>query len=230
MTVFAIDSSSGAASAALLCGGELRAESYADVGLTHSETLLSLCDEVFHRAGCTPEQIDLFAVTAGPGSFTGLRIGMGIIKGMAFAAGKPCVAVPTLEAVAWSACPTDRLVVPVCDARRGRVYCAAFRCADEPERVREDCVMTYAELAREFSGERILFAGDAAQLCYNELKDTLQCAVPPRPRALPRAGLAAVAAVRLAGHGAAVDAGALRPTYLQTSQAERMLAEKRRQL
>ena len=227
MTVFAVDSSSKAASAALLCDGVLRAESYADVGLTHSETLLELCDEVFRRAKLTPADVDLFAVTAGPGSFTGLRIGMGIIKGMAFAADKPCVAVPTLEAVAFGMCPTDRVVVPVCDARRGRVYCGAFRCDGEPERLFDDCVLTYAELGEKLAGQRVLFAGDAAQACCRELGGVLDGAVPSPARALPRAGCAAVAAVRLAGRGAAVGAGALKPSYLQISQAERTQKEKK---
>ncbi len=227
MTVFAVDSSSKAASAAILRDGTLLAESYADVGLTHSETLMELCDEVFRRTGLTPADVDYFAVTSGPGSFTGLRIGMGVVKGLAFAAGKPCVAVPTLEAAAWNAVPTPRTVVAVCDARRARVYCAAFCCEREPERLFDDCVLTYDELAEKLAGQATLFVGDAAHLCYNELKGRLDCAAPPAPRALPRAGCAAYAAARLAGRGAAVEAAALVPSYIQIPQAERTLKERK---
>ncbi|MEG2259910.1 MAG: tRNA (adenosine(37)-N6)-threonylcarbamoyltransferase complex dimerization subunit type 1 TsaB, partial [Oscillospiraceae bacterium] len=111
MIIFAVDSSSCAGSAAVYKDGTILAESFANVGLTHSETLMVLCDEVFRRSGIGPCDVDYFAVTSGPGSFTGLRIGMGTVKGMAFATRKPCVAVPTPEALACGLAPCDRLIV-----------------------------------------------------------------------------------------------------------------------
>ena len=115
MIIFSLDSSSKSASAAVVRDGVILSESFANIGLTHSETLLELCDEALRRASVTPREVDFFAVTSGPGSFTGLRIGMGLIKGMAFATKKPCVGVPTFEALAFGVLGTKRTVVATCD-------------------------------------------------------------------------------------------------------------------
>lgn len=224
--IFAAEAATCAAGAAIVRDGRLLAESYADIGLTHSQTLMELCDEVFTRAGLTPNEVDYFAVSNGPGSFTGLRIALGTIKGMAFASGKPCVAVPTLEAVSFGARPCERVVVPVLDARRGRVYCAAFEIITEPRRLFDDAVMTYAELGAALEGKRVFFIGDAAEICYNELKSALDCSCAPPERAMPRASWTAYAAAERIARGQICSAGELAASYLQPSQAERVLRER----
>ena len=224
--IFAAEAATRAAGAAIVRDGRLLAESYADIGLTHSQTLMQLSDEVFTRAGITPRMVDYFAVSNGPGSFTGLRIAIGTIKGMAFAAGKPCVAVPTLEALSLGARPCERVVAPVVDARRGRVYCAAFEMENEPRRLLADAVMTCAELGSALEGKRVFFIGDAAEMCYNELKSLLDCACAPPERALPRASWTAYAAAARIEKGLVCSAGELAASYLQLSQAERVLIER----
>ena len=224
--IFAAEAATRAAGAAVVRDGRLLAESYADIGLTHSQTLMELSDEVFRRSGITPSEVDYFAVSSGPGSFTGLRIALGTIKGLAFAAGKPCVAVPTLEAVSFGARPCERVAVPVLDARRGRVYCAAFEINNEPLRLLEDAVMTYTELGAALEGKRVFFIGDAAEICYNELNKTLDCVCAPPERALPRASWAAYAAAARIAKGQTCSAGELAASYLQLSQAERVLRER----
>lgn len=225
--IFAAEGATRAASAAIVKDGRLLAEAYADVGLTHSQTLMELCDEVFRRANIAPREVDYFAVTNGPGSFTGLRIAIGAIKGMAFAANKPCVGVPTLEALALGARPFGGVVAPALDARRGRVYAAAFEISDgEPRRLLEDAVMTPAELGEALAGKEVFFIGDACEMCYNELKNALACSCAPPERSLPRASWTAYAAQRRVERGLVCSAGELAASYLQLSQAERALRER----
>ncbi len=226
MTIFACDSSGRAASAALVRDGEVISERFSDAGRTHSETLMPLCAEVFGEAGLGPCDVDCFAVSAGPGSFTGLRIGVGAVKGMAFAAGAQCVAAPTLEAYAYMRTDFCGVVVPVCDARRGRVYCAAFDVrGGAVRRISPDAVREASALDPLFGGEDILFVGDSAQLCYNIYRRRGM----EFDGALLRASAVARCAEACLARGEAVSANDLRPFYLQLSQAERQLNMKRRQ-
>ena len=221
--IFACESSARAASAAVLRDGALLCEYYADVGLTHSQTLMELCDEAFRRASLDPADADVFAASSGPGSFTGLRIGLGIIKGLAFAALKPCAGVPALEALAYGARPTDRVAVPVLDARRGRVYAARFEMSEgAPRRLSEDGIFELSELADMLAGERVFFIGDAAEICYNKLKNAVDCVCSPPERSLPRASWTALAAARMEAEGRLCTASGLCASYLQPSQAERV--------
>ncbi len=226
MTVFAVDASSVSASATVIADGELRAESFANVGLTHSETLLPICDEAFKRAGVTPADIDYFAVTSGPGSFTGLRIGMGVVKGFAFAVNKPCVAVPTFEALAYGMLGAERTVVTVSDARRSRVYCASFSCEKEVHRINEDAILTLDELGESLSGKKVVFVGDAAEICYNYLAKKLDCAHLCVSQRLLRASSVAAAALVHIDAGDTVSANELKPSYVQLSSAEINLQRK----
>ncbi|MEG1016878.1 MAG: tRNA (adenosine(37)-N6)-threonylcarbamoyltransferase complex dimerization subunit type 1 TsaB [Oscillospiraceae bacterium] len=230
MTIFAVDSSSKAGSAALLCDGALLYEAYANEGLTHSETLLSRCDEVFKNTGKTPSDIDYFAVSSGPGSFTGLRIGMSAVKGLAFAANRRCVPVPTMEALACGQCETDRLVVTVCDARRSRVYFAAFSCCgSRPKRMAEDAILTLEEL-RDFAAnqeKKLLLVGDAAEMCYNFIKDKVSCTVAEGESNYVHASQVARLAAAMICERQDVSASELAPDYLLPSQAERNRNEKK---
>lgn len=229
MILFALDSATGAAGAAVWQDGRILAESYADIGLTHSQTLMPLCDEVFRRTGLTPADVDCFAVTDGPGSFTGLRIGIGTIKGMAFAADKPCVPVSTLEALAWNVCGSTRTAVALCDARRGRVYHAAFAVEQEVRRLCEDTVVDIAQLPELYRQTPVLLIGDAARLCYNEVHETMDCALPAPGNLMPRAASVAAAAALRARRGDTVLAGELAPRYIQIPQAERERKEREQQ-
>lgn len=227
MIVFAADSSTRAGSAAVLRDGEIAAERCIDAGLTHSETLLPLCDEVFRQAKVTPADIDFFAVTIGPGSFTGLRIGMGTIKGLAFATGKPCAAIPTLEALAYNLSGSDKIIVPVLDARRDRVYTAAFLAErGEIARLCPDRVVDIDSLADNYKDKKIVLIGDAAVVCYNRLRDKLDCAIAPELNLLPKASGAAHAALRYIARGETVHAAGLVPEYIQIPQAERERRER----
>lgn len=226
MTIFAADSSSAACSAAILRDGRIVAESYSNVGLTHSETFMVVCDEVFGRAGLEPSDMDYFAITSGPGSFTGLRIGMGAIKGMAFAAAKPCVAVPTLEALAWGCLGGDRTVVATCDARQRRVFAAAFSVRDEVRELAPVRALPIVELGEIHKNDRVLFVGDAALLCYTELKNKLDCRAAMPANQYVRAANVAVAASYKVERGLICSAGELAPDYAQPSQAERNRRER----
>ncbi len=226
MTVFAVDASSVSASASVIRDGELIAESFANVGLTHSETLLPICDEAFKRAGVTPADIDYFAVTSGPGSFTGLRIGMGVVKGFAFAVNKPCVAVPTFEALAFGMSGCSREVVTVSDARRSRVYCARFSCEKDIKRLSEDAILTLDELGESLAGKSALFVGDAAEICYNYLNGRVDCARLSVSQRLLRASSVGAAALIRIKAGDTVSANELKPSYVQPSSAEINLQRK----
>lgn len=222
MILFAADASSAACSAAVLRDGVIAAESYSNVGLTHSETFMVLCDDVFRRAGVTPQNVDYYAVTSGPGSFTGLRIGMSTIKGLAFAAGKPCVAVPTLYALCFGCRTADRTVVATCDARQKRVFAAAYRLRDgEVTELRPVEALPIAQLPEVFGGEPVLFTGDAAQLCLEALRDKMDCRSMGPSGMYVRASFVAEAALERIGRGEVCTAGELCPDYVQPSQAER---------
>ena len=131
MTIFGLDSAGKTAGIAILRDSRLIYECYLATGHTHSETLLCLCKNAFDAAGLSPAEIDVFAAAAGPGSFTGLRIGLAAVKGLAFPHDTPCAAVSTLEALAYSAAVEGTLLCAL-DARRGEVYWAGFFAIFQP--------------------------------------------------------------------------------------------------
>lgn len=226
MIILSLDSSAAAGSAAVLEDGKLIYEAFANEGLTHSETLLVRCDEALKKAGTGPKNVDLYAVTAGPGSFTGLRIGMGLLKGLAFGAGKPCVAVPTFDALAEGAKDCGRDLLTVLDARQKRAYYAAFRCRDgRAVRLCEDGLLPISELegrCRELGMENVLVAGD----CADAAAAAAGGETAPGEMNDVHAGCAGAVAYRMYLEGKSMDAAELRPFYLQLSQAERNRKEK----
>lgn len=131
MTIFALDTSSKAASCALWRDDTLLGEFFLNIGLTHSQTVLPLADSLLRHTGLTMAQVDVFAVTTGPGSFTGLRIGIAAVKGMAMATDKPCAGVSTLESLAMNVSAFRGAILPVMDARRNQFYSGLFRCKGE---------------------------------------------------------------------------------------------------
>ena len=147
MKILALDSSATVATVALFEDGRLLAEFTLNNGNTHSETLLPMVEAVLKMYGETPDGIDVFAVTTGPGSFTGVRIGAATIKGLAFGTDKPCVEVSTLEAIAENLAFRDGLICPVMNARRSQVYTALFRSKDGVlTRLMEDSAISIEEL------------------------------------------------------------------------------------
>ena len=222
MIILAVDSSSAAGSAAVYSDGRILYEAYANEGLTHSQTLLVRCDEAFRNSGTAPSDIDIYAVTAGPGSFTGLRIGMGLVKGMAFASDARCAAVPTFLALAQPLAGTGRDILTVLDARQKRVYCSAFRSEEGGLiKIMEDCILPLSELdeAVKACGLRnVLIAGDASPQAAASVEGAEDAGEDYR---YVHAGQVCVAAAGMAERGELCTADELRPFYLQPSQAER---------
>ena len=172
MKVLAIDSSSITASVAILDNNKVTAEFFINAGLTHSQTLAPMVDSALKCSNMHPKDIDLYAVSAGPGSFTGLRIGAAIAKAMAVVNNKPCIGISTLEALAYNAIGKNSIVCAAIDARRDQVYTALFRvCKNEISRITEDTANTTGNLKTELEkfDEKIEFVGDGAQICYNAI-------------------------------------------------------------
>ncbi len=226
MMILALESSACACSAALALDGRLIAQNWQNSGLTHSRTLLPMADSMLKNSGRTLEEVDVIAVAAGPGSFTGLRIGVAAAKGLAWAGEKLCAPCSTLESMAWPLCHMKGAVL-VCamDARRRQVYSACFRALGEGlERLSPDGALSLEELEQELKklpGPKIL-VGDGAELCYNSLSDRVpDLELAPSHLRLQSAWGVARAAEELAARNALVPGGDLVPVYHRLSQAER---------
>ncbi|MDR1806038.1 MAG: tRNA (adenosine(37)-N6)-threonylcarbamoyltransferase complex dimerization subunit type 1 TsaB [Clostridium sp.] len=224
MIILAIECSAKAASAAVLRVGKCLAECYAASGRTHSETLLPLVRSAVDAAGLRFDDIGLYAVTAGPGSFTGVRIGIAAVKGMALPHNTPCAGVSSLEANAYNLLGHDCLVLPAMDARCGQIYTALFRLSgDRVERLTPDSAIAIDDLGAllgEYKDEEIICVGDGAELAAGYAENLIPAQEHLR---LPRAFGAGLCAYRGGGY---VDAKSLLPVYLRVPQAERMLAAK----
>lgn len=229
MKLLGIDSSAKAASAAVWQDGRLLCESYLDVGLTHSETLLPMVEAMLRAAAIAPGELERFAVSAGPGSFTGLRIGISAVKGLAFVGDLPCVPVSTLEALAYNLLGQECVACAVMDARCKQVYTACFAPEGESvKRLTPDEAITIEQLGENLLALRcdrpVVFVGDGASLCYEALHARTGARLAPPHLRLQRAGSVCLAAV---AHGdEAVPASALNPAYLRLPQAERELIMK----
>ena len=225
MRILAFESSAKAASVAILADGKLLGESYQNSGQTHSRTLMKMAEDLLANCDLTVANIDAAAVAAGPGSFTGVRIGVAAAKGFCWGRELPCYGVSTLEAMAWSAGRQDVVLVPAMDARRSQVYTAVFDgTGGTLRRLMEDSAISVEELGRflETVEKPKLLVGDGAELCYNVLgsgREDLLLA--PEHLRMQRASGVALAALALMERGTPADAGALTPTYLRLSQAER---------
>ncbi len=223
--ILAFETSAKAASVALLEQGKLLGESYQNTGLTHSQTLMSMAEALLDACGKTPQQVDAVAVAAGPGSFTGVRIGVAAAKGFAWGKELPCYGVSTLEAMAVNLGVWSGYVVPTMDARRSQTYTAIFHAEQgQLTRMCDDCAISFAELGNllKIYKEPIFLVGDGAVLCYNTLVDTVPGLIlPPEHRLHQRAAGVALVAQQQMDAGQRGDAAALVPNYLRLSQAER---------
>lgn len=231
MIILALDSTAIAGSVALCRDEQVLALFQLHNGNTHSETLLPMVEAILKTAGLTVKDVDLFAVTAGPGSFTGVRIGVATVKGLAFGKNKPCVGVSALEALAENLMPCDGVICPMMNARRGQVYNALFRAENGVmHRICEDRAISVEDLKQDLTayGEPILLCGDGAALLTN----TKGLLIASTPALLNDANAASVAkcAYRMAKNGQTVRDTALSPVYLRLPQAERERLAKEKQL
>lgn len=227
MKILALDSTAIIASVALCEDERLLGEFTLQNGNTHSETLLPMIESLlrFHRLSV--DEIDLFAASAGPGSFTGVRIGAATIKGLAFDTQKPCIGVSTLEALAENLNLVNGLVCPVMNARRKQVYTALFRYQNgAAERLMEDSAIAIAELDERLSAydEPIYLVGDG----YDVTVGLLTHAVLPTPERLRHQSAYSVAQIarQLYAAGKCTTDSEMVATYLRPSQAERERAER----
>lgn len=223
MILLSFESSAKSAGVAITDGERRVAESFQNCGLTHSRTLLPMAQSLLANCGMALSQIDGYAVAAGPGSFTGIRIGVATVKGLALAAQRPVVGVSTLEAMAMGA---NVLRAPLCcvmDARAGQVYQAFFDCLDGTmRRLGEDRAVKIEALAAEIGQMPYFMVGDGAFLCYNECNKTCEniMLAPEAVRFQSAYGVALAALVKF-GEGQGVTADELEAIYLRRPQAER---------
>ena len=225
MKILAFETSAKAASVALLEKGKLLGESYQNTGLTHSQTLMVMAEDMLKACGLTAQDVDAVAVAAGPGSFTGVRIGVAAAKGFAWGGELPCYGVSTLEAMARNLDVWQGYVVPAMDARRSQVYTAVFH-ADKGNlvRVEEDMAISLVELGEKIKNyeEPVFLVGDGANLCYNTLLEEVPGLILPKEHRMhQRAAGVALAAQAMMDAGDPGNAAELTPNYLRLSQAER---------
>lgn len=229
MKILSIDSTAQTSACAITEGGNVLANASVRSELNHTETLLPLIDECLSSCGLGLEDVDAFALSNGPGSFTGVRIGVSLIKGLAFGRGKPCVALSTLEALAYNLFPLGGIYCPVMDARRGQVYNALFRRTDgRLERLCPDRAVSLEDLSDELQKYDcdIFLCGDgysvaAERLALPHIKQT---PVLLRDQSAASVGLLAGQKLR-SGEGVCTDKE-LKASYLRLPQAERERLEK----
>ena len=225
MKILAFETSAKAASVALLENGKLLGESYQNTGLTHSQTLMVMAEDMLKSCNLTAKDVDAVAVAAGPGSFTGVRIGVAAAKGFAWGGELPCYGVSTLEAMVRNLGAWQGYVVPAMDARRSQVYTTVFH-ADKGvlTRLEEDMAISLEELKEKIKNfaEPVFLVGDGASLCYNTLLEEVPGLVlPPEHRMHQRAAGVALAAQAMVDAGVPGNGAELTPNYLRLSQAER---------
>ena len=229
MNILAIESSGRCASAAYMSSGIIKGEYTLDTGLTHSETLLPLTDSLLKGVG--GEVPEVIAVSAGPGSFTGLRIGAALVKGLADGWGAAVIPVPTLEALAYRYYGYEELICPILDARRGQVYGGVYAFADGCgfETIKTGGAYELSELVTYINGlgRKVVFLGDGSDR-YAELIErevSVPYMIAPANKRYQSAACVALYAHE-AGEEAKVLASAFTPEYMRVSQAERERADK----
>ena len=233
MKILGIESSSLVASVAVVTDGLVTAEYTVNFKKTHSQTLLPMIDEVTRMLELDLNDVDAIAVSGGPGSYTGLRIGSATAKGLGLALNKPLVHVPTMDAMAYNLYGSSALICPVMDARRGQVYTGLYHYEDAFEVVKPQCGMDIHELIGELNarGERVIFLGDGVPVNETVIRETMTVPFSFAPAQCSRqrgASVAALGSVYFA-EGKTVSAMDHAPDYLRKAQAERELEEAKRQ-
>jgi len=235
MKILGIDSSGLVAGVAVVEEEQLLAEYTVNYKKTHSQTLLPMLDEICKMVDLSLEEIDGIAVAAGPGSFTGLRIGSATAKGLGLALGKPIMEIPTVDGIAYQLFGHARLICPLMDARRNQVYTGLYRFEDDSGEsrfrvVKEQCAVSIDEIAAEINqkNESVVFLGDGVPVYRDRLGELVTVPYEFAPAYCNRqraASVASLGAVYLA-EGKTVTAGEHKPDYLRLSQAERERLEK----
>ena len=230
LKILALESSAVSAGAAVSVDGKIVAENFVNAGLTHSQTLLPMAEACLRTANTTVADVDAVAIANGPGSFTGIRIGVAAVKGLCFG-GKKCIGISTLEAMAYNLLGAECIALCVMDARCSQMYTAVFDCGEKIVRLCEDKAVMIADLpemienAKKDIKKDVIILGDGAELCYNYLKtvcDNVRLA--PMLSRYQRASGVAFAAE--CGAGERVAADKLTPVYLRVPQAERELKKR----
>lgn len=226
MKLLALDTSAKAGSVALIEDDKLLGRFFINTSLTHSQTIVPMIDSLLKTTNVSVEDIDVFAVSSGPGSFTGVRIGVSAIKGIAMAQNKKCASISTLEAMAYNYLQENIIVASVMDARCQQVYNANFSINNGViTRLCEDRALPISELLTDLTqyNSKIVLVGDGAQLCYEEFKDKINNInlAPEHLRYQDAVGVALVALQK-----EYVSASELMPTYLRLPQAERELKKR----
>lgn len=228
MKILSVDSSSVSASVAITENGVTLAENFINNGLTHSQTLMPMVEKTLNDAKISVKDIELFAITNGPGSFTGVRIGIASIKGMADALNKKCVAISTLEAIAEPLKNEDCIACAVMDARCNQVYTAMFKSG---KRLCEDKAVLIDELGQELKNynKKVVFIGDGSVLCYEKLKDVVtECEVAYESiRFVHASSIGRIAEEKVKNGEMPINSANLVPFYLRLPQAERELNNKK---
>ena len=226
MKILALETSAKDVSAAVSEDGKILASGYQDTGLTHSRTLMPIVEHILKNTDLTVADMDIIAAAVGPGSFTGIRIGVAAAKGLACASQKPVVGVSTLAAMARNVAFADGLVVCAMDARRQQVYNALFEAKDgRLTRLTEDRAISLADLAEELKASPLprTIVGDGAQLCFRYMEDAgVPCRLAPPHLVMQNAMSVALAAEEEALAGRLTDAQGLLPVYLRPPQAVRL--------
>lgn len=226
MLTLAFESSAKAASVALMRDEELIAQSFQCSGLTHSRTLLPMAEDMLKNTDISLQDVDSIACAQGPGSFTGIRIGIATVKGLSWALEKPCIGVSTLEAMAWLGVAAGGTVCAVMDARRNQVYNALFRIENgAPVRLTEDRAISLEELGKEIAPleEPVFLVGDGCKITESYLTGNR---IPWRTAPLPLVMQSAWGVAMAARGKSGGSPDALLPVYLRLSQAERERQER----
>ncbi len=226
MNILMIDTSGPAFGVALMREGRLICEMQLTHKQTHSQRVMPMVDAVLSMSETAVENIDLFGAVVGPGSFTGVRIGVATVKALSHATGRPCVGVNALEALAANAVAFDGVICPILDARAQQVYGAVFRAGPIPQRLRKDEALKLTLFLDEVEkrGEPALFLGDGAAAFEAEIRDRLGARAhfaPPQHAGLRAAGACALADAYVHAGGETLDYITLLPLYLRAPQAER---------
>ncbi len=234
MKILSVECSDKPVSCALVEDGNVICESFLSIGATHSQTLQPMLRDMLKNAGIDIDTVDKFAVSVGPGSFTGLRIGISAVKGMAFGCDKPCVGVSTLHAAAYGMVACKGIICAVMDARCSQVYTATFfsdgqrlirLCDDRAIMLSElVCDLEKLKFDKKYAKETVFLVGRGSDMCYNSIKDLISdVKLAPPHTCCQRASYVAL----LAPEYDEITAHELLPSYLRLPQAERELKAKR---
>ena len=230
MKILAVDSSGLVASVAVVEDDALLAEYTMNYKKTHSQTLLPMLNEIKEMIDLNLDSIDYIAVAAGPGSFTGLRIGSATVKGMGLALQKDIVEVPTLEGLAFNLCGTDKFVCPLMDAKRNQVYTGIYCFTEKDhgwimETIWEQCAVDVRDIIAACNelGHEVIFLGDGVPVYKQQIEELMEVPYSFAPANMNRQRAASVGALAsiYAKEGRTVTAAAHEPEYLRKSQAER---------